>query len=33
MKMPLETARAFPKFNRVVGVTIEEVAKIRQNSS
>jgi len=33
MKMPLKIARAFPKFNRVVGVTVEEIAKVRQNSS
>ena len=33
MKMPLKTAGAFPKFDRVVGVTVEEVAKVRQNSS
>ena len=29
MKMPLEMAGAFPKFNRVVGVTVEEVVKVR----
>jgi len=27
--MSLETARAFPKFDRVVGVTVEEIVKIR----
>ena len=26
-------ARAFPKFDRVVGITVEEIAKVRQNSS
>jgi len=31
--MPLEMARAFPKFDRVIGVTVEEIAKVRQNSS
>jgi len=31
--MPLEIARAFPKFDRVVGVTVEEIVKVRQNSS
>jgi len=31
--MPLEMARAFPKFDRVVGMTVEEIAKVRQNSS
>ena len=33
MKMPLEMARAFPKFNRVIGMTVEEIAKVRQDSS
>ena len=33
MKMPLEMAKAFPKFDRVVGITVEEIAKVRQNSS
>ena len=31
--MLLEMARVFPKFNRVVDMTVEEIAKIRQNSS
>ena len=33
MKMLLEMARAFPKFNRVVDMTVEEIVKVRQNSS
>jgi len=33
MKVPLEIARAFPKFDKVVGVTVEEIAKVKQNSS
>ena len=33
MKMLLEMARVFPKFNRVVDMTVEEIAKVRQNSS
>ena len=33
MEMPLEIARAFPKFDRVVGLTVEEIAKVKQNSS
>ena len=33
MKMPLEIARVFPKFNRVVGITVGEIVKVRQNSS
>ena len=33
MKMPLEIARAFPRFDRVVGMIVEEIAKVRQNSS
>jgi len=33
MKMPLEMAQAFPKFDRVVGTTVEEIVKIRQNSN
>jgi len=31
--MPLETAQAFPKFDRVVGMAVEEIAKDRQSSS
>ena len=26
--MPLETARAFLKFDRVVGMAVEEIAKV-----
>jgi len=33
MKIPLEMAKTFPKFDRVVGITVEEIAKVRQNSS
>ena len=33
MKMPFEMARAFPKFNNIVGMIVEEIAKVRQNSS
>ena len=33
MKMPLEIARVFPKFNRVIGITVGEIVKVRQNSS
>jgi len=31
--MPLEIAWAFPKFDRVVGITVEKIVKVRQNSS
>jgi len=27
--MPLETAQAFPKFDRVIGITVEEIVKVR----